>query len=56
MLRILCLIALLLPGAAPTSAPSFGASLPEPSGLALLAIGLAGVVIGRRLSRRPPSR
>lgn len=56
MLRLPCLITLFFSGAAPASAASFGVSLPEPSGMALLAIGLAGVVIGRRLSRRPPSR
>lgn len=56
MPRLLCLITLLFPGAAPAAAAPFGGSLPEPSGMALLAIGLAGVVIGRRLSRRPPSR
>ncbi|MCJ2183741.1 PEP-CTERM sorting domain-containing protein [Novosphingobium sp. 1949] len=28
-----------------------GVTLPEPSGLLLLALGMAGVVIGRRFSR-----
>ncbi len=31
------------------------ASVPEPSNLALLAIGVIGVVLGRQGSRKPPA-
>ena len=31
-----------------------GLSVPDPSGVTLFALGVAGVVIGRRFSRRPP--
>ena len=30
--------------------------LPEPGTLTLLSMGVAGVLVGRRLSRKPPNR
>jgi hypothetical protein len=41
-------------GAAPALAQSTSWVVPEPSGLALLGIGLAGIAAGRFLSRKPP--
>ena len=42
-------------GLLPTPAFARGiVSLPEPSGMFLLALGIAGVAIGRRLSSRRP--
>lgn len=38
-------------------APAFasnGVSIPDPSGLTLLALGVAGLIIGRQGGRRPP--
>ncbi|NCU12293.1 MAG: PEP-CTERM sorting domain-containing protein [Sphingomonadaceae bacterium] len=40
--------------AAPAAAQSDSAVVPEPSGLVLLGMGLAGVVIGRAMARRRP--
>lgn len=40
--------------AAPAAAQSASAVVPEPSGLVLLGMGLAGVVIGRAMARRRP--
>lgn len=45
-------LALLL--ASPAAAQSASAVVPEPSGLVLLGMGLAGVVIGRVMARRRP--
>lgn len=53
MPRFCCLSAIAAVSLAPM--PAFAAEatrLPEPSGLFLLAMGVAGVVIGRRFSRK----
>lgn len=42
---------LLVTMATPALAQSVGATIPEPSSLALLGFGLAGVALGKRLSR-----
>ena len=35
---------------------SGGIPIPEPTDLTLLALGLAGLIIGRRGAKRPPSK
>ena len=40
--------------ASPALAQSGGSSIPDPSGIALFGMGLAGVIIGRHFSRRRP--
>ncbi|MBK6803009.1 MAG: PEP-CTERM sorting domain-containing protein [Novosphingobium sp.] len=45
----------LLGTSAPAWAESAGTSVPAPSALTLLALGVAGLLIGRYGSRRPPS-
>lgn len=45
---VLCL------GAASPAFAANGQSIPEPSTLALLAMGAAGLIIGRRAAKRPP--
>lgn len=52
LFQVLCvaLVGILL-GALPAHAAD-GVSLPEPSGLLLLGLGIAGVALGRRFSRR----
>ena len=35
---------------------SGGTAIPEPTDLALLAMGIAGVIIGRRGAKRPPTQ
>lgn len=52
--RTLSSILLVLGAAAPAVAQSASAVVPEPSGLVLLGMGMAGVVIGRALARRRP--
>ncbi|HCF24860.1 MULTISPECIES: PEP-CTERM sorting domain-containing protein [unclassified Novosphingobium] len=52
--RIATPILVVLIGATPALAQSTSWVVPEPSGLALLGIGLAGVAAGRILSRKPP--
>ncbi len=45
-------------GALCVAQPAFassGASIPDPSNLALFAIGVLGLIIGRQGSRHPPS-
>lgn len=51
MLMRLSITAALLLGASPAMAQS-AAQIPEASGLTLFALGVAGVIIGRRLSMR----
>jgi len=46
-------VVLCLGGASPALAAN-GQSIPEPSTLALLAMGAAGLIIGRRAAKRPP--
>jgi hypothetical protein len=41
-------------GAATPALAANGQSIPEPSTLALLAMGAAGLIIGRRAAKRPP--
>ncbi len=48
-------LAVLLGTSAPAWAESAGTSVPAPSALTLLALGVAGLLIGRYGSRRPPS-
>lgn len=52
LFQVLCvaLVGFLL-GALPAHAAD-GVGLPEPSGLLLLGLGIAGVALGRRFSRR----
>lgn len=40
--------------ASPALAQSASTSIPDPSGIALFGMGLAGVIIGRHFSRRRP--
>jgi hypothetical protein len=46
--------AMLCLGAATPALAADGMSIPEPSTLALLAMGAAGLIIGRRVAKRPP--
>ena len=39
---------------APALAQSGGSAIPDPSGIALFGLGVAGVVIGRHFSRSKP--
>jgi hypothetical protein len=52
--RTLSSIPLALLAVSPAAAQSASAVVPEPSGLVLLGMGLAGVVIGRAMARRRP--
>jgi len=51
---IASLAAVLCLGAANPALAANGQSIPEPSTLALLAMGAAGLIIGRRAAKRPP--
>lgn len=51
--RTLSALLLSLLAALPAHAQSASAAVPEPSGIALFGMGLAGIIIGRRLARRP---
>ncbi|GHA03173.1 hypothetical protein [Novosphingobium arvoryzae] len=51
---VLAITAVALCAAGPALASS-GASIPDPSNLALFAIGVLGLIIGRQGSRNPPS-
>ena len=42
-------------GAASPALASGGFSIPEPTDITLLALGLAGLIIGRRGAKRPPT-
>ena len=44
----------LLLGAASPALASGGFPIPEPTDITLLALGLAGLIIGRRGAKRPP--
>ena len=48
-------LAVLLGAPAPAWAESVGTSVPAPSALTLLALGVAGLILGRYGSRRPPT-
>lgn len=53
---MLLFAAVLLSQAAPLQA-AFGSAVPEPSNLALFALGLLGVIIGRQsIAKRPSDR
>ena len=47
-------LALLLCAPVPAWAESVGTSVPAPSALTLLALGVTGLILGRYGSRRPP--
>lgn len=51
---VLALASAALCAAQPALASS-GASIPDPSNLALFAIGVLGLIVGRQGSRNPPS-
>ncbi|HPB22058.1 MAG TPA: hypothetical protein PLL44_02195 [Novosphingobium sp.] len=48
-------LAVLLCAADPVWAESVGTSVPAPSALTLLALGVTGLLLGRYGSRRPPT-
>ena len=52
--RSLTLIFMTAIAASPALAQTGGSSIPDPSGIALFGMGLAGVVIGRHFSRKRP--
>ena len=52
--RILPSLFLAVLSAGPALAQSGGTAIPDPSGIALFGMGLAGVIIGRHFSRRKP--
>lgn len=52
--RSLTLILTTAIAASPAMAQTGGSSIPDPSGIALFGMGLAGVIIGRHFSRRRP--
>lgn len=52
--RGVALIYMTIVAASPALAQTGGSSIPDPSGIALFGMGLAGVIIGRHFSRRRP--
>jgi hypothetical protein len=52
--RSLTLTLIAIFAASPALAQSGGSSIPDPSGIALFGMGLAGVIIGRHFSRKRP--
>lgn len=52
MLRRLSILALLLAPAASALAQTAGTEIPEPTDLTLFAIGIVGLIVGRRVARR----
>ena len=54
MLQNLLILLVSLTAASPAYAGGGGVPLPEPSSMLLLAMGVTGVAIGRRLSNKRP--
>lgn len=52
--RSLTLILMTASAVSPALAQTGGSSIPDPSGIALFGMGLAGVIIGRHFSRKRP--
>ena len=52
--RSLTLILMTASAVSPALAQSGGSSIPDPSGIALFGMGLAGVITGRHFSRKRP--
>lgn len=52
--RGLALIFMTATALSPALAQTGGSSIPEPSGIALFGMGIAGVIIGRHFSRKRP--
>ncbi|HEX4847533.1 MAG TPA: PEP-CTERM sorting domain-containing protein [Novosphingobium sp.] len=52
--RIASLVLLAAALSTPALAQAASTAIPDPSGVALFGLGLAGVILGRHLSRRRP--